>query len=172
MTRRLAYPLLFALSALTLAAPAMSAEIGYVDMQRVLEDSDLGKAAQANLQERFGDDQQAFAKAEAEIVQLQQALERDRPLMSKDQVAKKESEIKTRIEEFEQEFAKIQRELAQAQQQEAGKILQPARDAVISVAKKRKLGVVFEANQAGIVYLDENGNITDAVIKAMNAANK
>ena len=170
MNHRLAYPLLLAFCASSLAAPAMSAEIGYVDMQRVLEESDLGKAAQATLQERFGGDQEKFAKAEAEIVQLQQALERDRPLMSKDQVEKKETEIKERIQTFEQEFAKIQRVLAQAQQQEGSKILKPAQEAVISVAKKRKLGAVFEANQAGIVYLDEDGDITEAVIEAMNAS--
>jgi outer membrane protein len=171
MNQRLAHPLFFALFSFLLATPAIGTEIGYVDMQRVLEDSDLGKAAQANLEERFGDDQQKFASAEAEIVQLQQALERDRPLMSKDQVEKKEKEIQERIQTFEQEFAKIQRQLAQAQQQEGAKILQPARDAVITVAKKRKLGAVFEANQAGVVYLNEDGDITEEVIKAMNASN-
>jgi outer membrane protein len=171
MNHRLAYPLLFAVCASLLSASAVGTEIGYVDMQRVLEESDLGQAAQAKLEERFGDDQEKFARAEGEIVQLQQALERDRPLMSKDQVEKKETEIKERIQTFEQEFAKIQRELAQAQQQEGSKILQPAREAVISVAKKRKLGAVFEANQAGVVYLDEDGDITEDVIKAMNKSN-
>lgn len=150
--------------------PAVATEIGYVDMQRVLEESNLGKAAQANLQERFGDDQQAFAEEEAAIRQLQQTLERDRPLMSESQVEKQEQEIQSRIEKFEEDFAKIQRELIQAQQQEGQKILQPARDAVISVAKKRELGAVFEANQSGVVYLDDNGDITEAVIEAMNAA--
>jgi outer membrane protein len=157
------------LTALAAATPTLASEIGYVDMQRVLEDSDLGKAAQANLQERFGDEQQAFAQEEAEIRQLQQTLERDRPLMSTAQVEKTEQEIQTRIEQFEEEFAKIQQQLARAQQQEGQKILQPARDAVISVAKQRKLDAVFEANQSGVVYLDDGGDITDAVINAMNA---
>lgn len=159
--------LLLLASAFTL--PTFATEIGYVDMQRVLEESELGKAAQANLQERFGDEQQAFAQEEAEIRQLQQALERDRPLMSESQLEKKEQEIQGRIKQFEEDFAKIQQQLMQAQQQEGQKILQPARDAVISVAKKRKLGAVFEANQSGVVYLDDNGDITKAVIDAMNA---
>ncbi len=165
----------FALFSLVIAIPlalstsALASEIGYVDMQRVLEESALGKTAQANLQERFGEEQQAFAEEEAAIRQLQQKLERDKPLMSTAQVEKTEQEIQSRIEQFEQAFAKIQQQLARAQQQEGQKILKPARDAVISVAKQRKIDAVFEANQAGIVYLDEDGDITDAVIKAMDA---
>jgi outer membrane protein len=162
--------LLVLLSLLLTAAPALATEIGYVDMQRVLEESELGKAAQAKLEERFGDDQEAFAREEAEIRQLQQTLERDRPLMSAEQIEKKEAELQERIKAFEEDFAKIQRQLAQAQQQEGGKILKPARDAVVSVAKKRKLGAVFEANQSGVIYLDEDNDITDAVIAAMNAS--
>lgn len=169
MSARLVVTALLLLLASAFTLPTFATEIGYVDMQRVLEESDLGKAAQANLQERFGDEQQAFAQEEAEIRQLQQALERDRPLMSESQLEKKEQEIQGRIKQFEEDFAKIQQQLMQAQQQEGQKILQPARDAVISVAKKRKLGAVFEANQSGVVYLDDNGDITKAVIDAMNA---
>lgn len=172
MNQRFPSHLLLVLTMFLLAAPALGTEIGYVDMQRVLEESNLGKAAQANLEERFGDEQQAFAQEEAEIVQLQQSLERDRPLMSKAQVEKKEAEIKGRIEKFEQEFAKIQRQLVQAQQQEGGKILEPARNAVIAVAKKRKLGAVFEANQSGVFYLDKTGDITSEVIETLNANSK
>ena len=40
---------------------------------------------------------------------------------------------------------------------------------MISVAKKRKLDAVFEASQSGVVYLDDEGDITDEVIKTMNA---
>ncbi|MBK1706796.1 OmpH family outer membrane protein [Halochromatium glycolicum] len=169
MIRRLTHRTLLVLIAFLLAAPVLASEIGYVDMQRVLEESDLGKAAQANLEERFGGEQQAFAREEAEIRQMQQQLERDRPLMSAEQVEKKETELRERIKRFEEEFTQIQRQLAQAQQQEGNKILQPAREAVISVAKKRKLDAVFEANQSGVVYLDDEGDITDEVIKTMNA---
>lgn len=158
--------------ALTISNPTFASEIGYVDMQRVLEESALGKTAQANLQERFGDEQRAFAEEEAAIRQLQQKLERDKPLMSTAQVEKTEQEIQTRIKKFEEDFAKIQRQLAQAQQQEGQKILKPARDAVVSVAKKRKIDAVFEASQAGVVYLDEDGDITDAVIEAMDASTR
>ena len=153
--------------AVVLDAAAQS--IGFVDMERVLQESDPGKAAQAKLEAQFGDEQQAFAQREQEIRQLQSALERDKPLMSKAQVEKKENDIKSRIEQFEKDFAETQREVMKAQQQEGQKVMEPARKAVNSVAEKKKLAAVFEAGQAGILYLGDSADITDDVIKALNA---
>jgi outer membrane protein len=164
----LAAGLLAALS----AGGAIAEGIGYVDMQQVLQESELGKAAQARLDERFGDRQQPFAEEEMAIRRLQQNLERDKPLMSRAQVEKKEQEIKERIEKFEKQATELQKELVQAQQEEGAKILPAAREAVDDVAEKRKLTIVFEASQGNILYLDEDADITSAVIAAMDKASK
>jgi outer membrane protein len=151
------------------ALDASAQSIGIVNMERVLQESDSGKQVQAALEERFGAQQQEFAGRERDIRQLQASLERDKPLMSKAQVEKKEQEIKTRIEAFEKDFQAIQKEVVEAQQTEGQKLLEPAREAVEKVAKDKKLGAVFEASRAGLMYLDESADITDSVIKALNA---
>lgn len=148
---------------------AAAQSVGFVDMERVLQESAAGKAAQAKLEAQFGDEQQAFAQREQEIRQLRAALERDKPLMSKAQVEKKEGEIKARIEQFEKDFAETQREVMKAQQQEGQKVMEPARKAVNTVAEKKKLAAVFEAGQAGLLYLGDSADITDDVIKALDA---
>jgi outer membrane protein len=151
------------------ALDASAQSIGIVSMERVLQESDSGKAVQAKLEERFGAQQQAFAEREREIRQLQAALERDKPLMSKAQVEKKEADIKSGIEAFEKDFNAIQKEVMEAQQEEGQKLIEPAREAVNEVAEKKKLGAVFEASRAGLLYLGESADITDEVIKALNA---
>lgn len=174
MTRTPARPLVAGLlAALALLPLTAAAEgIAYVDMERVLQESAQGKAAQERLEKRFGAKQKPFAEEEAAIRQLQQTLARDKPLMSKSQVEKKEQEIKDRIAKFEKDFTEIQKEVMQAQQEEGQKILRPARDAVNRVAKDKKMTVVFEASQAGVMYFDKSADITEAVIKAMGAQAK
>lgn len=147
---------------------AAAQDVGFVDMDRVLQESKPGKDAQAKLEERFADKQQEFAERERDIRRMQAELERDKPLMSEAQLDKKEAEIKELIGAFEEDFSDIQRELAKAQQEEGKKILEPAREAVNSVAKQKKLGAVFEASQAGLMYLGESADITDDVIEAMS----
>jgi outer membrane protein len=153
----------------TVAIDASAQTIGVVSMERVLQESDSGKAIQAELEARFGEKQQVFAEREREIRQLQAALERDKPLMSKAQVEKKEADIKSRIEAFEKDFNAVQKEVMEAQQQEGQKLIEPAREAVNEVAKKKKLGAVFEASRAGLLYLGESADITNEVIQALNA---
>ena len=161
--------LCLALAALLGAGAALAEGIGYVDMERVLQESALGRAAQARLEERFGARQQPFAEEETAIRRLQQTLERDRPLMSRAQIEKTEQEIAERIARFESDFAEVQQEVVEAQQEEGRKIIAPAREAVETVARQKQLTVVFEANQAGVMYLDTGADITSDVIAAIDA---
>ncbi|WPL11380.1 MULTISPECIES: OmpH family outer membrane protein [Thiorhodovibrio] len=147
---------------------AQAADTGYVNMQRVLKESQLGVDAEKRLQERFGPKTEPFAEEEMAIRQLQQGLERDKALMSEAQVEKKETEVRERIQAFEKDFTAVQRELMEAQQEEAKKILEPAGEALKSIAEKKKLSAVFEASQQGILYLDPKTDLTDEVIELMD----
>ena len=59
--------------------------------------------------------------------------------------------------------------MLQAQEEEGKKILEPARNAVVGIAEEKKLSAVIEANQAGLMYLSEDADITEAVIRRMDA---
>jgi outer membrane protein len=134
---------------LTLGFEAVAQELGTVNMDRVLQESQLGQKAQAELEARFGDRRSPLQEEEIAIRQLQAALERDRPLMSTAQVEKKEQEIAERIQAFEKAFTELQKEVLAAQQEAGQEIIPPARDAITAVAKKKGLAAVFEASQMG-----------------------
>jgi outer membrane protein len=151
---------------------ASSAGLGYVDMQKVLEESKLGKRIQEQLRKEFEPRAKDFAGDEKEIQQLQAEFARDKALMSKDQVAKKEKEIKGKIEAYQKKVMPIQQELMKTQQQKGREIVGPAREAVNSVAKEKKLGMVMERSQAGLMYVDDSLDITTAVIKQLDSTTK
>jgi outer membrane protein len=149
-----------------LAAEAPS--IGYVDMQQVLQESKLGKQAQEKLKEKFGPKSEEFAKEEKAIAQQKQALERDKPLMSKEQIKKKEDEIQKKIDTFQKTAGGTQQELQKEQQKLAQAIVGPAQEAVQALSKERKMGMVFERSQAGIIYTDSALDLTKEVIKRLD----
>jgi outer membrane protein len=159
-----------AMSAQCLAAEAQT--IGYVDMQQVLQESKLGKQAQEKLKEKFGPKSEEFAKEEKAIAQQKQALERDKPLMSKDQIKKKEDEIQKKIEAFQKSAGGIQQELQKEQQKLAQAIVGPAQEAVQALSKEKKMGMVFERGQAGIIYTDSALDLTKEVIKRLDEKSK
>ncbi|QGU33080.1 OmpH family outer membrane protein [Thermochromatium tepidum] len=161
------------IAALSLSVQALANEgVGFVDMQRVLEESKLGQRLQKQLRDEFEPRTKGFVDEEREIAQMQQDLAKDRPLMSNEQIAKKEQEIKTRIETYQKKTLPIQQELMKAQQEKGREILEPAREALNAVAKKKKLGMVFERNVGGLLYADEGLDITAEVIQQMDAKTK
>ena len=167
---RLLVPVLASL--LTLALPnafAEAASLGYVDMQRVLEESSLGKKVQEELRREFEPRAQELGKTEAEIRKMQESLARESALMSTEQVKKKEGEIKQRLEAYQKAGGALQQELSKVQQEKGRTVLVPAQKAVDAVSKQKKLSMVVERNLGGILYLDETLDITADVIKHMDA---
>lgn len=168
-------PLLFVALIACLSLPVQASAndgVGFVNMQRVLEESKLGQRLQKQLRDDFEPRTKSFAEEEREIAQMQQALAKDKPLMSNDQVAKKEQEIKERIEAYQKKAMPIQQELMKAQQEKGREILEPAREALNTIAKKKKLGMVFERGVGGLLYMDEGLDITAEVIKQMDSKAK
>ena len=152
-------------------APSHAADainLGYVDMQQVLEKSKLGQRAQATLKEKFGPKQEEFAKEEQAIRQQQQSLERDKPLMSKDQIKKKEEELQKSIEAFQKSAGATQQELVKEQQKLGQAIVGPAQEVVQALSKEKKMSVVFERQQAGLLYIDGGLDLTKEVIKRLD----
>ncbi|MBV5310629.1 OmpH family outer membrane protein [Chromatium okenii] len=168
--------ILFALTlSLFTTFPVLAANnigIGAVDMQQVLEQSKLGKRLQEQLRQEFEPQARKFAEEEKEIHALQQAFERDKALMSKDQAAKQEKELVGRIEAYQKKVQPLQQELAKAQQIKGREIVAPAREAVNTVAKKKKLSMVVERGLAGMLYLDSTLDITADVIEELNSRAK
>jgi outer membrane protein len=155
--------------------PALAANntgIGVVDMQQVLEQSTLGKRLQEQLRQEFEPKTRKFAEEEKEIQALRQSFERDKALMSKDQADKQEKEISARIEAYQKKTLPLQQELVKVQQTKGREIVIPAREAVNTIAKKKKLAMVIERGQAGMLYLDPTADITAEVIEELDARTK
>ncbi len=158
---------------LALPLPALAAApIGFVDMQKVLEDSKLGQQLQDDLRVEFEPRAKTLAEEEAAIRELQQALERDGALMSNDQVKKAEGEIQTRIKDYQEKGNDLQQDLMKVQQAKSREIIQPARDSINAVAKKRGLGMVIEPGMSGLLYIDDALDITGDVVKHLDSKTK
>ena len=50
-------------------------------------------------------------------------------------------------------------------------IIKPAQEIVTELGKERKLTAIFERSQSGMLYVEEDRNLTDEVIKRLNAKN-
>jgi len=162
-------PLLLLAAATSHAEPG---KIGYVDMQKVLDESKMGQEAQKSLEEQFSGKQQKLTKEEQSIRRLQQTLQKDQALMSQEELDKRKTEIQERVKMLQREATQVQQELAKEQNKLGGAILGPTREIIEAVAKDKQVSAIFERRQSGLLYIDETLDLTAEVIKRLDAKEK
>jgi outer membrane protein len=145
-------------------------KIGYIDIQRVISESQAGKRAR----ERF---QAQVKKAEADIVKERQELDRLKsdldkkgPLLKEDERRNIESDLQKRSVNLQRSMADHQQELQAKNNEMMAEILKELEKIVNEVGKAEKFTLILERSQ--ILYSDQGIDITSKVIESYNSRAK
>lgn len=139
---------------------------GFVNTDRVFREANAAKAAQTRLE-------QEFSKREKELIALRDnlkrgsdAFERDAPTMSESQRVTKQRDLVEQDREFQRKSREFQEDLGNRKNEELAKVLDQANKIVQQVAEAEQYDVILQE----AVYVNPKHDITDKVIKALNAA--
>ena len=162
-------PLVVLLGSLAAAVPAQAQEFkaGFVNTDRIFREANTAKAAQAKLE-------QEFSRREKELVDMGNSLksatekfEREAPSMAESQRTARQRQLVDQDREFQRKRREFQEDLGARKNEELGQVLERANRVVKQVAEQEKYDVILQE----AVYINPKHDITDKVIKAMNAAN-
>lgn len=165
----LAVALAVAIPALPAPAEAAEVRIGYVDMRRVLTESKAGKQVKTEIEKTVKQRQEALNRDEQELKKLQQAYEKDKLILSEAQRQQKQKEFEQKLNEYRQAAAEAQREIRQKEQDYAKKALPEVQDIIRDLAREEKLTLVFEKHEMPVLYAADGPDLTDKVIKRLDA---
>lgn len=139
---------------------------GFVNTDRVFREANAAKAAQTKLE-------QEFSKREKELISLRDSLkrssdafERDAPTMSESQRIAKQRDLVDQDREFQRKSREFQEDLGNRKNEELARVLEQANKVVQQVAEAEQYDVILQE----AVYVNPKHDITDKVIKALNAA--
>ena len=139
---------------------------GFVNPERVFREAHAAKTAQTRLE-------QEFSKREKELIALRDnlkrgsdAFERDAPTMSESQRVTKQRDLVEQDREFQRKSREFQEDLGNRKNEELAKVLDQANKIVQQVAEAEQYDVILQE----AVYVNPKHDITDKVIKALNAA--
>jgi len=145
-------------------ARAQAGKFGVVDMQQVILTVEEGKAARAALEKEIKAKEAELGKQKEELDKMNGEWKNQAALLSEDARMKKQAEFQEKfmtLRNAEMEFqANIKRKEQKATQAIAMKVAQ----VVDQLARKRTLTGVFEANSAGLLYLECPVDLTQDVI--------
>ena len=156
------------LGTVAIAAPAQAQEFkaGFVNTDRIFREATTAKAAQAKLE-------QEFSRREKELVDMGNTLktatekfEREAPTMAESQRTTRQRQLVDQDREFQRKRREFQEDLSARKNEELSQVLERANKVVKQVAEAEKYDVILQE----AVYINPKHDITDKVIKALNAA--
>jgi outer membrane protein len=155
-----------ATAALTSFAQAEEFRIGFVNTDRIFREANAAKAAQAKLETEF-------AKREKEIVDIGNTLktasekfEREAPTLAESQRNTRQKQLVEQDRDFQRKRREFQEDLNARKNEELQAVLERANRLVKQVAEAEKYDIVLQE----AVYINPKHDITEKVIKALNAA--
>lgn len=163
-------PVVLAACAALAQAPAHAEDfrIGFVNTDRIFREANTAKAAQAKLE-------QEFSKREKDLNDMGNALkaasekyEREAPTLSESQRAQRQKSLIDMDRDFQRKRREFQEDLNARKNEELQQVLERANRVVKQVAEQEHFDVILQE----AVYINPKLDITDKVIRALNASTK
>lgn len=144
------------------------AKIGVVDIQKVLLASAAGKMAKADISKKARDMEAALNEKKNEIQKLQDTLERESLVMSKDKREEKEREIRIKVNDIKVLKGKFEQDLKVLE----NKVVQQIQKEFETLAKEigREQGYLLIITNQTVIYAPNTIDITDELIQKYDAA--
>ena len=151
--------------ALAAGAHAQDFKVGFVNTDRIFREANTAKAAQAKLEQEFSKREKELNDLGNGLKMLSDKFEREAPTLSESQRAQRQKQILDQDRDFQRKRREFQEDLNARKNEELQQVLERANRVVKQVAEAEKYDVVLQE----AVYINPRHDITDKVIKALNA---
>ena len=162
------FTLALLLSALAVASPALQAQefkAGFVNTDRIFREATTAKAAQAKLEQEFSRREKELIESGNALKSATEKFEREAPTMAESQRTTRQRQLVDQDREFQRKRREFQEDLNLRRSEELQKVYESAGKAIKQVAESEKYDVILQE----AVYINPKHDITDKVIKALNA---
>ena len=149
------------------AANAQEFKVGIVNLDRIFREANTSKAAQAKLEQEFSKREKEIADLGGQIKAQSEKLERDAPTLSESQRNTRQRQLVEQDREFQRKRREFQEDLNSRKNEELQLVIERANRVVRSLAEAEKFDLILQE----AVYVNAKHDITDKVIKTLNAGN-
>lgn len=151
----------------TSVVSAQEFKVGIVNLDRIFREANSAKAAQVKLEQEFSRREKEIVELGNQIKQQSEKLERDAPTLSESQRSTRQRQLIDQDRDFQRKRREFQEDLATRKNEELQLVIERANRVVRSLAETEKYDLIIQE----AVYANPKHDITDKVIKSLNAGN-
>jgi outer membrane protein len=157
--------ILLGVLAFSAQAQAEDFRVGFVNTDRIFREANTAKAAQTKLEQEFSRREKDLNDMGVALKGASERFEREAPTLSETQRAQRQKALIDQDREFQRKRREFQEDLNARKNEELQQVLERANRVVRQVAEQEKYDLILQE----AVYINPKHDITDKVIKALNA---
>lgn len=154
----------------SLAIAQETAKIGVVNSQEVLEKSEEGKKAIAQLQEKDRSQQSRLTKLDEEIRQLETKMNTQRLTLTNEAILQLTSDLDKKRTDRKRLAEDALRELQDLRLRLFNRVQSELIPIIEQLGKEKNLEIIFDLAQSGAIYFNPTIELTEEVIRRYDAS--
>jgi outer membrane protein len=162
------FSIVAAVSLLALSVSAQELRIGVVLPDRVIKESNITRLAETKLQQEFSKREKDLLDTDKTFKAAVEKFERDAPTMSESQRTTRQKQFAEQDRDLKRKGREFQEELNARRNEEMQQVFDKASRVIKQIGESEKYDLIIEAT--GALYVNPKHDITDKVLKVINAA--
>lgn len=162
--------LLVALAAALFAVQPVFAEglkIAVIDVNRILNESEAGKAARKKMEARYEELKKNIEKVNEEARTMKEELDKQKILLGKEKVKEREEALAAKVGELRQLTQQGEKEMQSRQGELTREILKMVEGKIDKVVEEEKIDLLLDRS-SGVVHATASLDITEKVLTRVN----
>ena len=145
---------------------AQDFRVGFINTDRVFREANISKVATGRLEQEFGRREKEIADLEGKLKASSEKFERESVTIAEAQRTSRQKQLVDQDRDLQRKRREFQEDLNARKNEEMQQVFERATKTVKLVAENEKYDVILQE----AVYINPKHDITDKVIKALNAA--
>jgi outer membrane protein len=157
-------------SAQTVPATPPGGKIGVIEVQKIVQESAIGKESLARVQKVQQAKQEDLQKRQKELREMEQKIQDQGKSLSEDAMEKLQKDYQSKALDLKRFQDDAQRELEESQRKELGELEKRIMPVINEVAREQGYALVFNKFNSGLLFADDKSvDLTEAVITRFNS---
>lgn len=147
-------------------------KLGFVDLQRALNDSSAGAKAKEDFKKQVDKLQGTLQKQKEEIDGLKGQLEKKALVMKDEERRNLEKDYQRRLRDFERSYKDSQGELQQKDGELTADLLRQLQEVIEDYGKRNGYTMILERSTSSVLYGDASIDLTEEILEAFDEKRK
>jgi outer membrane protein len=144
-------------------------KIGYVDLQRALNESEAGKRAKEEFKVQVDKLQAGLKKQKDEIDSLKEQLEKKSLVMKEDERSNLEEDYRKKLRDFERNYKDSQTDLQKKDNELTGAIIKDLQEIIRDYGEREGYTLILESTSSAVLYGSKSADLTDTIMQEYNS---